>query len=74
MPQSWLHHAVVNVRILFDLNLGLSNTAKADNKCTISNDLVYINKAFMQVMLKLTLKYQNQYFCFGVVHFNSRLS
>ena len=65
-------HSVVNVRIIFYLNFGLSSTAKADNKCTISNNLVYINKAFVQVKLKITLKYQNQYFCFGVVHRFSR--
>ena len=53
-------HSVVNVRIIFDLNFGLSNTAKADKKCTISNDLVYINNAFMQVKLKIILKYKNQ--------------
>ena len=38
-------HSIVNVRIIFYLNFSLSNTAKADNKCTISNDLVYISNA-----------------------------
>ena len=66
--------SVVNVRIIFYLNFGLSNTATADNKCTISNGFVYINNTFVQVKLKLILKYENQYFCFGVEHFNYRLS
>ena len=66
-------HSVINIRIIFDLNFGLGNMAKADNKCTISNDLVYIKIAFVQGKLKIILKYQNQYFCFGV-DFNSRLS
>ena len=54
-------HSVVNVRITFDLNCGHSNTAKADNKCTISNDLVYSINALVQGKLKIILKYHNQH-------------
>ena len=67
-------HSAVNGRIILELHFSLSNTAKADNKCTISNYLIYIINAFMQVKLKIILKYHNQYFCLLVVHFSSRLS
>ena len=56
-------YSAVNVRILFNLDFGLSDIDKADKKCTISNDLVYINNAFVQVKLEIILKYENQYFC-----------
>ena len=49
-------HSVVYVKIIFNLYFSLSNRAKADNKCAISNDLVHINNAFVQAKVKIILK------------------
>ena len=68
-------HCIELHRIIYlYVNFGLTNTgtAKADTNSTIWNDLVYINNTVVQVRPKMTLRHYNQYFCFGVVYFNTR--
>ena len=71
--QPFLHLCIINIFIFSYVNFGLTNTANANNNFK-GNDLVYINNTLVQVKSNMTLQYTNQYFCFRVVHVNSRPS